>query len=75
MSLTRRGFLGRLAAVAVGAVAAARYRPEPTQTASTSPSIKYVTHYNVRADQFVSRLDLLYGHALVRPAYAVRVLA
>jgi len=36
-------------------------------------SLRIITAYNVQTDQFITRLDVLYGYHLLRPEWAVRV--
>ena len=36
-------------------------------------SLRIVTAYNVQSDQFITRLDVLYGYHLLRPEWAVRI--
>jgi hypothetical protein len=74
-TLTRRGFLGRLAAVAAGAVAVAMSKPErPKLTINRLPSVRYVQNYHITGGM-PQRLDVLYGVGVLSPSHAMRILA
>ncbi len=36
-------------------------------------SLRIVTAYNVQSDQFITRMDLLYGYKVLRPEWCVRI--
>jgi len=72
-TLTRRGFLGSLVAVAAGAFAAATAKPRTINwhPERVSSSAKYVQHFDV--SQMPQRIDILYGWARINPNAACRV--
>lgn len=64
--LTRRGFLGALAALVVAKPTVQALVPGPAVTrvvaaavdAQTGISLRYVQHYNILADKWPTRLDV-----------------
>ncbi len=66
-ALSRRGFFGRLAAVAVGAVAAAQakrinwYPARVAHDRETGISVRFLKEYDHNYSHMVSKLDVLFG--------------
>lgn len=75
--MNRRGFLSLLGSAAVGLVVAPvlPFVPAAPVVRKPTTSTRYIQHYDAQTDQFVSRLDVLYGVAPLRPTYQCRVLA
>ncbi len=84
--MTRRGFLSRLLALPIAAVLAIKIpaRPQierpslainrpPEPTPENRFGIRFIRQYEVQADRFPARLDVLYGIGTLRPNFAVRV--